>query len=116
MLAMADKRGRVWASLPGLANRAQVSLESTEEAIKKFLAPDSYSRTPDYEGRRISVIDGGWRLINYDKHRAIKDDEERKVYKKEWIRNYRKSVDNVDKCRHKSTQAEAEAEAKADKN
>lgn len=114
MLAMADRHGRVWASVPGLANRAQVSMESTEQALEKFLSPDPYSRTHDFEGRRIEQIDGGWRLLNHEKYRSIRDDEERKAYKREWIKNKRikeKGVDNVDRSRPQYTHTEAEAEA-----
>jgi len=106
MLAMTDKNGRVWGSIPGLANRAQVSVDDTETALNKFLSPDKYSRTTDHEGRRIEVIDGGWRLLNHAKYRAIRDEEERKEYKKDWIANKRaadKAVDNVDPSRPQYT-------------
>ncbi len=125
MLAMADKRGRIWSSIPGLAKRAAVSLEKTEIALRKFLSPDPYSRTKDYEGRRIEEIDGGWRLLNYEKYREIRDSEERKAYKREKQREYRsqqksESVDSfVDKCGQCGPpfpQAEAEAEADKDQN
>ena len=64
MLAMADSKGRVWASIPGLANRARVTVAQVENALATFKAPDQYSRTPDNEGRRVEDIDGGWRLLN----------------------------------------------------
>ena len=118
MLAMADRRGRVWASIPGLANRAHVSLENCLDALNRFMSPDKYSRTPDNEGRRIEPIDGGWRLLNYDKYRAIRDDETIKESKRNYINARRskdaKDVENVEQCRPLSTQAEAEAEAEAD--
>lgn len=89
MLAMADKRGRVWSSVPGLANRSRVPVESVERAINIFLAPDAYSRTRDHEGRRIEAIDGGWRLLNHQKYRDMRDDESRLEYKREWDRENR---------------------------
>jgi hypothetical protein len=45
MLAMADKHGRVWASIPGLAKEAAVPLAACRVAIDKFLSPDHDSRT-----------------------------------------------------------------------
>ena len=57
MLAMADRKGRVFGSVPGLAHRARVSLKATQEALKKFSAPDLYSRTTTNEGRKIKEID-----------------------------------------------------------
>lgn len=114
MLAMCDRRGRVWASVPGLANRARVSVPEARKAISCFLSPDPDSRTKEYEGRRIEEIDGGWRLLNHDKYRDMRDVAERKAYKADWIREKRKAVDNVDKCRPESTQAEAEAYTEAE--
>src|ERR1700753_3636169 len=75
MLAMSDKFGRVWASIPSLAKRARVPIESVEIALNKFLSSDKYSRTKTNEGRRIDVIEGGWQLLNYAKYRAIRDEE-----------------------------------------
>lgn len=85
MLAMADRHGRVWASLPGLANRARVSLSEASIAIEKFLSPDQFSRTPANDGRRIEVIDGGWRLLNHAKYRAIRDEESILESKRKYI-------------------------------
>ena len=116
MLAMADRRGRIWSSIPGLANRSQVTLEQTEIALQKFLSPDTYSRTKDLDGRRIEVIDGGWRLLNHEKYRSLRDDEERRIYKRDWIKNKRNvdnNVDNVDSSRPQYTKAEAEADTEA---
>lgn len=111
MLAMADRNGRVWASIPGLANRARVSLQEVESALAKFLSPDKYSRTNDHEGRRIEVIDGGWRLLNHEKYRSIRDSEAIRESKRRYINTRRateRDVENVDRGRHN---AEAEAEA-----
>ena len=95
MLAMADKRGRVFASIPGLANIAQVPIPACERAIERFLAPDKYSRTQDREGRRIEPHEegGGWRLINYVKYRETRDAEETKAYNREWMRKHREKKD-----------------------
>ncbi len=75
MLAMADRHGCIHASVPGLARRAAITLDECKAALETFLSPDEYSRTPDYEGRRIEVIDGGWRLLNYFKYRDTRDED-----------------------------------------
>lgn len=113
MLAMADRKGRVWASLPGLANRARVTLEEAETAITLFLSPDKYSRTTDNEGRRIEPIDGGWRLLNHEKYRSIRDEEVIKESKRKYIntrREVERDVENVDRCRH-NAEADTDAES-----
>ena len=69
LLASADADGVVEASVPGLAHFAGVTIEEAEVALRKFLSPDPYSRSPEHEGRRIEVVDGGWRLLNHAKYR-----------------------------------------------
>lgn len=98
MLAMADRMGRVWASVPGLANRARVSIESTIEALAKFQSPDPYSRTKDFDGRRIEEIDGGWRLLNHKKYREIRDEEAIKESKRKYI-NARRARERAEKTK-----------------
>ncbi len=133
MLAMSDKYGEVSASIPGLARRAGITVEQTEDGIKRFMSPDQYSRTPDFEGRRISVLEnhGGWLLLNHGKYRALMSAEERKEYNrlKQAERRARLSRLNTSNsqthCQHLSLTvndnqqcqhiAEAEAEAEADK-
>lgn len=120
MLAMANKNGFIFAAEPGLANRARVPLESVERALVKFLGPDRYSRSPEHEGRRIEKVDGGWRLLNYHKHRAIRDEEDRREYMRNLMRKKRQSVSspvsNVSQCKPPLAQAEAEAEVEAEKS
>ena len=76
MLASANKHGEVQASIPGLAHIAGVSLDSCEEALRKFLSPDPYSRTKDDEGRRIQEIAGGWLILNHAKYREMASKDE----------------------------------------
>ena len=78
LLALADKNGEVQASIPGLANLANVSVADCKEAIAALSAPDEYSRTPDNEGRRIQAINGGWELLNYRAYRDKATDADRR--------------------------------------
>lgn len=84
MLAMADARGNVYGSVPGLARRANVTRDECDVALASFCAPDRDSRTPDHDGRRIEPIDGGWRLLNHGKYSAVRAAAERRDYKREW--------------------------------
>lgn len=92
MLAMSDHAGRIHASIPGLANIAQVTIPECQIAIDRFLAPDRYSRTPTDEGRRIVPIDGGWRLINYIVYRERIDHESVKEAKRKYAKKRRKDT------------------------
>lgn len=84
MLAMADSHGYVGASVPGLAARSRKSIAEVEIALAKFRAPDPYSRTREFDGRRIADVDGGWVLLTYEKHRAVLDAETEKAKKRRW--------------------------------
>jgi hypothetical protein len=125
MLAMADRHGRIWASIPGLANRARVSLSACEDALGRFQKPDKYSRTPDHEGRRIEPIDGGWRLLNHAKYRAIRDEESALEAKRKYAAKKRSEtkLEKVDQSRSKANKvepsrdnADADSDAEADSN
>lgn len=89
MLALADRNGYVGASIPGLAGFARIPLESVERAIEKFLLPDKYSRSQEFEGRRIEVAERGWTLLNYARIRGFRDDEERRAYEAHRKKEYR---------------------------
>lgn len=110
MLAMADRRGRVWASILGLADRARVPDADCRTAIKTFISPDPDSRTKEHEGRRIEEIDGGWRLLNHEKYRAIRDVEAIKESKRNYI-NTRRAVERVELGRD-NADAAPEADSK----
>jgi len=69
LLGMVDPDGIVRAALPGIARRANVSLEATEAAMTRFQEPDPYSRDPQEEGRRVVKEAEGWRLVTYFAYR-----------------------------------------------
>lgn len=69
MLATADADGIVEGSIPGFASLARVTTEQMRVAVATLSEPDADSRTPDYEGRRIETIEGGWRILNYRAYR-----------------------------------------------
>lgn len=89
LLADCDSIGRVHASVPGLASLARVTLLECERALATFQTPDPYSRTSDYEGRRIEVIDGGWRLLNYELYREKRNTDARKEQNRQAQRRHR---------------------------
>ncbi len=89
MLAMADGRGVVEASIPGLADMAKVSLTECEQALAVLSAEDKYSRTKENGGRRIQECDGGWHVLNLAKFR------EKSRHRAEYMRQYRARNHNV---------------------
>lgn len=81
LLALADERGVIVGTIPGLAKVAGVSLEATRKAMDIFLSPDPDSGSKEFDGRRIETIDRGWRLLNYLKFNAVDD---RRYYGPGW--------------------------------
>ncbi len=110
MLAMADSRGRVLSSLPGMAHIAGVSMEQCQDAIAKLTGPDPYSRTKEHEGRRIQECDGGWLLLNYLKYREMRDQDERRIQTREAVSRHR-ARKHVSQSKPQKAQEEAEEEA-----
>lgn len=75
LLAKSDKTGYARLSLSGLQRAANVPMPAVEKALQTLTAPDPDSRTAAEEGRRVIKIEGGWFVVNYEKHRmgALED-------------------------------------------
>ena len=89
LLAMADQHGEVYSSVPGLARVAGMTVGEAVAALEKLLGPDEYSRTPDYEGRRIAPIEGGWELLNHAKYRLLASRDDSKTATANRVRRHR---------------------------
>jgi hypothetical protein len=120
LLAMADKDGVAEGSIPGLADMARVSLPDCEKALEELYSPDKYSRTTEYEGRRIEKIEGGWQILNHGKYREKMSADERREYfrkkQQEWRarKKVSKNVNHTERQSTLSTHTEADAEPNAD--
>lgn len=126
MLAMADQRGVIDASLPGLAKIAGVPIADCEAAINAFLGPDPYSRSEEFDGQRVEEfregVVSGWRLLNHGKYRAARGDDARREYNRNWMAGKRAkekddgvdvSVENSGACGQMLAQAEADTDTEA---
>lgn len=90
LLVLADSDGVVDMTAEAIARRTNVPLEQITAAIEFLAAPDPRSRTPHDEGRRLIPASlgrpWGWQIVNYHHYRAIRDEESRREY----FREYRK--------------------------
>jgi hypothetical protein len=93
LLVEANRDGEVFASVPGLARVANVSREKVEAALDKFHEPDADSSSPAHDGRRIETINGGWRILNFERY------NERKSY--EYLRQKNNERQQRYRARHK---------------
>ncbi len=100
MLVMKDRDGVVEASIPGLAKAAEVTVEQAREALEVLLAADPDSSTPDHEGRRISRVVGGWKVLNHDKYRDKLDLTERREKAAQRVAKHRAKKSSNAQSRH----------------
>lgn len=112
MLAMADAGGVVRSSLPGLAHAARVPIAQTAESIRRFTAPDPYSRSKDFEGRRIEECDGGFRILNFQKYHSIRNEDERRQKDAERQRRHRAAQKDAENPPETETVTECHASHK----
>jgi len=93
LLVMADSDGVVDKTPEAIARIANVPLGEVVSAIEVLSEPDSNSRTPDYDGRRIIPTDNhrswGWRIVNFQKYRDIRDEEARRIANRSYKREER---------------------------
>jgi hypothetical protein len=101
MLAMADMRGEVEASIVGIAGASRLSVEQARDAIRILSGPDPDSKDGT-TGERIEKIERGWRVINHGYYRDLRSPKQ--VQWAEQKARYRdnagqaKTVRNVQKC------------------
>jgi len=81
--------GRVLASLPGLAQRAGLTLAETSTALQVLLSPDPYSVSKEFDGRRIEPVEGGWRILNAEKYRESRTPAQIKEAEKKSVQRQR---------------------------
>lgn len=83
LLGLKDRDGFVDKNVTGIARIAKLSVETVEEAMVKFQAPDPKSSSPEFEGRRIEKTEQGWYVLNHDKYQEYGWTEEKKKSERE---------------------------------
>ena len=107
--------GFVPAAGVGITHRAGIEESEGREALRVLGSPENSSRTPDYEGRRLVRINGGYLVLNFIKYRekdASAADRQRRWRERQKAKAKGKpSRVTESPLRVISNQAEAEAEA-----
>jgi len=91
-----------------------------QEGLDYLLAPDPSSRTKEKEGRRlIQTGEFSYFVVTYEKYRAIRNEEDRRDYMRQYMRDYRAkdaSVNTSKQCKpplaHSDTDADTDSEIK----
>lgn len=113
LLKLADKLGVVDMTPRAIAGRTGMPLDMVLRGIEELEKADPESRTPDEDGRRILRLDShrnwGWKITNYEKYSAIRDEESRRSYQAHWVKEKRESkkmsTENVDTVSTESRQS-----------
>lgn len=130
MIVLADQDGVVDMTASAIARRTSIPLEIIQLGVERLMAPDPESRTPDEDGRRITLVEDhrawGWQIVNYAKYRDMRKAEDRREYlriKQQESRSRRTSTSvntastkiNTSTDEDTDTDTEAEVEAKKKK-
>jgi hypothetical protein len=82
LLAHADSHGIVDIHPNAIADEIGLDISEVKQTLLILEEPDSESRSPESEGRRIVRLDGhrawGWQIVNYVKYRVIKNEDDRR--------------------------------------
>jgi len=75
LLASCGQDGIAKVSSVFLSSACHLPQKTVDHAIENLSSPDPRSRSLNDEGRRIQRVDGGYRVINYEKYRAFSPNE-----------------------------------------
>jgi hypothetical protein len=107
MLVLADPQGIVDMTPEAIAARTTIPLDIIRIGVAALEQPDPESRSAELDGRRIVRVadhrSWGWQIVNYLQYRAIRDEEHRREYMREYRRKRRadgKDVNKVNKSEH----------------
>lgn len=82
LLAHADSHGIVDMHPNAIADEVGLDVSEVRKTLLILEEPDSESRSPEAEGRRIVRLDEhrawGWQIVNYVKYRSIKNEDDRR--------------------------------------
>jgi hypothetical protein len=95
LIVLADRDGVVDMTLDAISRRTNVPEDIVAHAIAELMKPDKKSRSHEESGKRLVPLDShrdwGWQIVNFEHYRAIRDEESRKTYFRDYKRQYRKS-------------------------
>lgn len=98
LLAAMDEDGYAhFSAIENLANRARVTVTECNAAVQALMAPDPNSADPEFDGRRIERINGGFMVLNAVKYRSIFSNATRREQTRLRVKRFReKRAGNVD--------------------
>ena len=99
LIVLATPDGVVDMMPQAIAARTSIPIDIITKGLKVLSEPDAYTRTPGEDGRRIVLLEDrrpwGWRLVNHQKYRGLRNAEEKRRADRERISEKRKKNRNV---------------------
>ena len=114
LLLCADADGCVMMTDAAISRRTGAPMEEVEWGLAELSKPDPRSKTPDYDGRRIERVDGhgyGWKILNYEMYRSLRDAEQMRATNRERQRRHREKHNGCHAMQKEEVEAEEDAEA-----
>jgi len=98
LLAISDPCGDVIGTDVAIARTVNLPLDTFKRCIADLMSPDPDSNSQAKEGRRVVESDAGrgYTIVNYLTYRAIKSEEEKKAYMREYMARRRKAQKDND--------------------
>jgi hypothetical protein len=97
LLAHCDYEGVVDRHPRAIADEVGLTVDQVRAALERLESPDPESRSPDHEGRRIVRIDAhrdwGWRVVNFARYRAMRDEDDRRAQTRAAVSRHRERVE-----------------------
>lgn len=99
LLLCADAKGYVIMTKEAIAKRTGASLKEVEWGLKELQKPDPLSKTPGFDGKRVEPLPDsgyGWRIINYEAYRDIRDADQLREVTRKRVQRYREKQGVLD--------------------
>jgi len=117
LLALCDRDGIVYGTQLGLNRLANIDMDLADSAWIALLSPDENSsdkmRAPEHEGRRIEEVPGGFRLLNFEYYRSLRNDDDRREQNRVAQAKFKAKVSQGKPRKAEVIPSEAETEAEA---
>jgi hypothetical protein len=90
LLAAMDEDGYAhFSAIENLASRARVSVTQCNTAVQTLSEPDPNSCDPEFQGRRIERVPGGFMILNAKKYKSIADSASRREATRSRVQKFR---------------------------
>lgn len=91
LLAIADLEGDVVGTDIAISRRLNMPLKEFQRCVQVLSTPDKDSNSKEMDGRRIVAAEAerGYKVVNYQKYRALTSEFQKKNYMRNYMREYR---------------------------